>query len=152
MDAHPPDKVEEPSPTLPGTRLTLLPLGLDEPQPAKHQVAAGEAEAGRDEEEQHEDGEPEDKDVAEEVADDQSIPELAESDDGDAKMEPVDRNFVEESDDDEVTATRRPEDGPTLELPDAKRSRLSRITAMQGLCKLEQVKERKDVKEIMRQL
>ena len=72
-------------------------------------------------------------------------------------MEPVDRNFVE-SEDDELAASkddvarRTPEDGPALELPDAKRSRLSRISALQAICKMEKIRERKDVKELIRQL
>ena len=73
-------------------------------------------------------------------------------------MEPVDRNFVESDDDDELAApnddpaSRRPEDGPALELPDAKRSRLSRRSTLQNLCKMEKIRERKDVKELIRQL
>ena len=124
-------------------------LPADELQPAKDQtgVIAGEADAG-DEDEKQEDNE---------VAGDQDIPELAESDDGDEKMEPIDRNFVESEDEELDTpksdpVARRPEDGPALELPDAKRSRLSRITAMQNLCKMEKIKYRNDVIEIIRQL
>ena len=73
-------------------------------------------------------------------------------------MEPVNRDFVESDDDDELAspkvepAVRRPEDGPALELPDDKRSRLSRITALQNLCKMEKIKDRKGVREIIRQL
>ena len=111
-------------------------LPADELHPAKHQtgVVAGEAEAGKDEDVQNEDGDLEDK----ELADDQGIPELTESDDGDEKMNPVDRNFVEPDDEDgdEPAAPRRPEDGPVLGLPDAKRSRRSRISALQNLCKI----------------
>ena len=72
-------------------------------------------------------------------------------------MEPVDKNFVE-CDDDELDipktdpVARRPEDSNALELPDAKRSRLSRITALQNLCKMEKIEDRKDVREIIRQL
>ena len=104
VDKHPSGEVEAPPQPL-GVR-GGMDLPADEPHPAKHQtgVVAGEAEAGKDEDVQNEDGDPEDK----EVADDQSIPELTESDDGDEKMNPVDRNFVE-SDDDELAAPRRPE-------------------------------------------
>ena len=55
VDKHPPGKDEAPSHTL-GVR-GGMDLPADEPQPAKHQtgVVAGEAEAGKDEEDQNED-------------------------------------------------------------------------------------------------
>ena len=120
-------------------------LPTDEPQPAKHQKTGVDAD---------------EDDAGESVkADDDEIPELK-FDDGDEMMEQaVMSQYAMESDDEseagapglEEVATRL-EEGPELELPNAKRSRLSRINEMQNLCRLEKVKSRNDVKEIIRQL
>ena len=80
-------------------------------------------------------------------------------DDDDEPMDQVMNHYTLESDDESGPAspsagpgTPKLDDGPELESPNAKRSRLSRITAMQNLCKLEKLKSRNDVREIIRQL
>ena len=46
--------------------------------------------------------------------------------------------------------TPKMEDGPELELPDAKRNRMSRLTIIQNLCNTEQLKSRNGISEIIR--
>ena len=128
-------------------------LTADELQPAKHQshgVVAAEADAGDDNNIQAS------GDI--QIPDDDGIPELVQEDDGDETLEPLNRDFVESDEDAEPaspgvgSAIPKLDDRPELELPNAKRSRLSRITAIQNLCEMETFKSRDDVREIVRQL
>ena len=123
-------------------------LSADKPQPAKHQspgVVAAEADAGDDNNIQLSGDKP--------IPDDDGILELVQEDDGDETMEPLNRDFVESDEDVEPAsprvgpATPNLDDRSELALPNAKRSRLSRITAIQNLCKMEQLKSRNAVRD-----
>ena len=130
----------------------------DELQPAKHQesgVVAAEADAGT-------------VDADEKVYDDEAAPHAAhavpeddipelEDDDEPIEQAPL-QDFIES--DEEIgpaspgagPGTPRLDEGPEQEKPNAKRSRLSRITNLQILCKIEQLKSRNDFAEIVRQI
>ena len=82
------------------------------------------------------------------------IPELKTEDDDEPMAQAVMEQYAMESDDESEAGspgagpdTPRPDDGPELEKPSAKRSRLSRITAIQNLCKLEKLKGGNDERD-----
>ena len=90
----------------------------------------------------------EDEEMAPSVID---IPELVEEDD-DEDMNVMDDYEPASPGPSPGTPKQDDEDGPQLELPEAKRSRLSRISMLQNFCRLDKLKARSDVREITRQL